>query len=70
MAVTRWSGEALAEMRGVEAGLPATSAALIKTMARQLAAEAGRAQIEREDVCQAVGRHFGAGTGEEDDESE
>jgi len=61
MPVTRWSGEALAEMRSVEHGLPAVSSARIQQLARQLAAEAGRDQIERDDVCQAVGRHFGVG---------
>ena len=67
MAVTRWSGEALAEMRSVEHGLPATASAVIRDRARRLAAEAGRQPVEREDVCQAVGQHFGAG---EDDDSE
>jgi hypothetical protein len=68
MPVTRWSGEALAEMRGVEHGLPAVSSARIKQLARQLAAEAGRGQVERDDVCQAVGRHFGVGEGDEEAE--
>jgi hypothetical protein len=65
MPVTRWSGEALAEMRSVEHGLPAVSSARIKQLARQLAAEAGREQVERDDVCHAVGRHFGVGDAEE-----
>lgn len=68
MPVTRWSGEALAEMRGVEHGLPVVSSSRIKQLARQLAAEAGREQVERDDVCQAVGRHFGVGDGEDEDE--
>lgn len=68
MPVTRWSGEALAEMRSVEYGLPAVSSARIKQLARQLAAESGREQVERDDVCQAVGRHFGAGEADEADE--
>ncbi|MCC2669515.1 MAG: hypothetical protein K0Q72_1986 [Armatimonadetes bacterium] len=67
MAVTRWSGEALAELRGVEHGLPVTTAAVIKDLARRLAGEAGRQQVERQDVCQALGQHFGAG---EDDDPE
>jgi predicted kinase len=64
MAVTRWSAQALAEMRGVEHGLPATSSAVIKTLARKIAADAGREQVESDDVRQALGRHFGVGDDE------
>lgn len=65
MPVTRWSGEALAEMRSVEHGLPAVSSSRIRQLARQLAAEAGREQVERDDVCRAVGHHFGVGEAED-----
>jgi hypothetical protein len=51
----------------VEHGLPVTTAAVIKDLARRLAGEAGRQQVERQDVCQALGQHFGAG---EDDDPE
>ena len=59
MAVTRWSALALAEMRSVENGLPAATAGVIRIRARQIAAEAGRSQVEREDVRNAVADHFG-----------
>jgi len=66
MAVTRWSAEAMAELRSLEQAVPRTLQGRLRSTALEIAAAAGRTQVERLDVCQALGRIYGQG----DDEQE
>jgi hypothetical protein len=58
MAVNRWSAEALAEMRSVQAGMPAPAASQVRTLVIRIANEAGRQQVERTDVAEALAQYF------------
>lgn len=56
--VTRWSGEALAELKSLERGSTAVVARAIRQRAQQIAAEAGREQVERADLGEALIRYY------------
>jgi histone H3/H4 len=58
MAVTHWSGEAMAELKSLEQSMPRRMMGWIRQRAQQLAAEAGRRQVERIDLCEALGRYY------------
>ena len=58
MAVTRWSGEALAELKSLELGSTAVVTRWVRQRAQQLAAEAGRQQVEAQDLKEALGQYF------------
>jgi histone H3/H4 len=72
MAVRTWSAEALAEYRSLEHAVPRSLAARIRPLAQEIAAGAGRTQVERLDVCEALGRLYGKelDTGDGEDEPE
>lgn len=65
MAVNRWSAEALAEMRSVQAGMPATAASQVRSLVIQIANKAEREQVERADVGEALAQYFRVETEEE-----
>lgn len=67
MAVTRWSGEALAELKSVERGSTAVVAREIRRRAQRLAAEAGRQQVERTDLGAALSEYYAEKHGDADD---
>jgi histone H3/H4 len=59
MAVKNWSAEAIAELRSLEQTVPRTVASRLRSTAQEIAAAAGRSQVERLDVCRALGRLYG-----------
>jgi hypothetical protein len=69
--VTRWSGEALAELKSLEVGSTAVVTRWVRQRAQQLASEGGREQVEAADLKEAVGQyfdqHYPASAHEEDD---
>ena len=69
MAVTRWSAEALAEMRSVQAGMPATAASRVRSLVIQIANKAGRAQVEPVDVGEALAQYLRVEAEEEEQEA-
>jgi hypothetical protein len=69
MAATRWSAAAMAELRSLEATVPRTLAARIRPMAQEIATAAGRSEVERLDVCEALGRLYGGPEPTQDDEA-
>lgn len=58
MVVTRWSGEALAELKSLERGSTAVVTRWVRQRAQQLASDAGRQQVERTDIAEALGQYF------------
>jgi histone H3/H4 len=69
MAVTRWSAEAMAELRSLEQAVPRTLQGQLRAKAMEIAGTAGRTQVERLDVCQALGTIYGQDVGDEDEET-
>lgn len=58
MAVSRWSAEAMAEIRSLESTVPRRLAQQVRQAAQALAAAAGRTCVERLDVCEALARTY------------
>jgi histone H3/H4 len=66
--VTRWSAPAIAELRSLERGSTGVVAREIRKRAQQLASAAGREQVERSDLSEALVQYYAEQEGDGDED--